>query len=368
MSGSDDSTSPLPASMSVILDPVLAYVHAGMAAGTVEATTKATLSFFPREAIAKAKDVIYDKCAEVTGAKPKRRDGELRTATEADLQDIISAIRKVDTCSNPPTFAVPSLSLSSLPRSKPEELLSISIAERMALLEEQHQHMKEIMDGLVLNKLDHSFRLRKLEENGDRNDMGSYEPPPRYSGSCPPLPPAPRACLQQQQPPVPPKQHPPKQPMQKKPMSQPSFAAIAAALSEAAAAAGVCGTDDGEPFQLVRNEKKKRRKVTVIGKGDQETSLKGGPEPSRYLFIHRVDKASTTNDVLRHIRDKAKISPREIECKSHEESAFKSFKVTVAVSEYKALFDDQLWPAGVRVRPWRENPQNKPPERDSQKD
>ena len=361
--------SPLQPIMSIILDPVLAYVHAGVAAGTVEATTKATLAFFPREAIVKAKDVIYDQCSAVTGTKQKRRDGDLRTATEADLQDIITALRKVDTCSDPPTFAVPSFCLHSLPRSKPEELLSLSIADRMASLEEQHNHMREIIDGLVLNKLDHSFRLRRLEEGCHHKDKETDVQPQAKNGSDgiqQQTQGQQRQSGQQQ------RSQPQRQWQhgeQRKPTEDAAsntYASIVAAISAAAKAADV----GEEPFQPVRPRKRTYKKPRVIGKGDQGAGLKGAPEPSRHLFIHRVDKSSTCNDVVTYVTKKLKVTPRDIECKSREEAAFKSFKLTVAVSDYKTLFDEQLWPEGVCVRPWRENQRRKPSEseEDSRKD
>ena len=145
----------------IVLEPVLAYVHAGLNSSSIDATAKAALKF-GRSNIKDAKKVLYKEC--FSGVpKPKRVSTESRTASEADIADIISMLRILDAQDCQPAFAVPSTSLGSLPRSRPEELLSISMAERICSLEEQFEQMKELTDGLILSKKDHSFRLKRIE-------------------------------------------------------------------------------------------------------------------------------------------------------------------------------------------------------------
>ena len=50
----------------------------------------------------------------------------------------------------------------------------------------------------------------------------------------------------------------------------------------------------------------------------------------------------------------------KLECISHDMAKYKSFKPTVPVDQFSKLFDEGLWPEGLRVRkysqPWeREN-------------
>jgi len=41
------------------------------------------------------------------------------------------------------------------------------------------------------------------------------------------------------------------------------------------------------------------------------------------------------------------------ECTSNPNARFKSFKLTVSLSHYKSLFNADIWPDGIRVRPFR---------------
>ena len=75
----------------------------------------------------------------------------------------------------------------------------------------------------------------------------------------------------------------------------------------------------------------------------------GAPEPSRDLFIYRVGN-NTTTEVLKDYIEELNVTVRDLQCVSNDESKFKSFKLTVPISNFKQLFDESIWPAGVRVR------------------
>ena len=44
----------------------------------------------------------------------------------------------------------------------------------------------------------------------------------------------------------------------------------------------------------------------------------------------------------------------QVECVSDEKAKFKSYKVTVPKTQFENLFNEELWPEGVRVQSWRE--------------
>jgi hypothetical protein len=77
--------------------------------------------------------------------------------------------------------------------------------------------------------------------------------------------------------------------------------------------------------------------------------FKGAPEPSRELFIFRVDKSTEIDELKDYLVGK-NVKVRELKCVSNSEAKFKSFRLTVPVSDFKNLFDEALWPEGVRVR------------------
>ena len=99
----------------------------------------------------------------------------------------------------------------------------------------------------------------------------------------------------------------------------------------------------------LRRQEVKRRKI-ITGRGyNNSGGFKGAPEPNRELFIYRVDKQTTLRDLRVHVLDEG-FDVRALECISNPNSKFKSFKLSVPVSQFSHLFDESIWPIGVRVR------------------
>jgi hypothetical protein len=101
----------------------------------------------------------------------------------------------------------------------------------------------------------------------------------------------------------------------------------------------------------IQRSENKRRKF-IEGKSTSKSgkcAFRGAPEPSRELFIYRVD-GDTQLKVLKSFVTDSGFTIRELSQISHEKAVYKSFKLTVPLSEFKDLFDDDLWPEGVRVR------------------
>ncbi len=58
----------------------------------------------------------------------------------------------------------------------------------------------------------------------------------------------------------------------------------------------------------------------------------------------------TNADVIKEFLAARQFTIRELECVSNDNARFKSFKLTVPVTQYGKLFDENLWPRGVCVR------------------
>ena len=350
----------------IILDPVLSYVHAGLNAGSSDATAKAALAYFPRVAIDIAKDVLYKECFP-NETKPKRVSSESRTASEADLGDIISMLKKLDTYEFPPVFAVPSTQLASLPKSRPEELLSISVGERMCCLEEKFERLKDLTDGLILSKLDHSFRLKRLE---DRPATPAPEAAAAKAVSSKPL------SLEDFPPPCMPCDLSNKIAVRPKIIERPSALEEAVHVAEpdnkgaeskkfSEIATGLQGMDKHK-WETNRSNgmnnrwpaPRPRRCIEGKNKSCAESGLKGAREPNRFLFISRVENECTKNELTKHLK-KANISIRQLERVSVDKAMFKSYKLTVPKSQFHQLFDEELWPEGVRVQTWKDKKRNR---------
>jgi hypothetical protein len=98
--------------------------------------------------------------------------------------------------------------------------------------------------------------------------------------------------------------------------------------------------------------KRKERKQALLGKGKSVSTLRGAPPPSRDMFVFRVDKMTSVNDLKDYIIGKG-CEARDIIIVSHKDSHYKSFKVTVSVTDYNNLMKPEIWPEGIMVRQYR---------------
>ena len=108
-------------------------------------------------------------------------------------------------------------------------------------------------------------------------------------------------------------------------------------------------TIDSEGFQLPWQQRKKKKRTVITGKSSNTQLFKAGPAPSRELFIYRVDHCCTEDALQSYIEDH-RIEIRKIECVSNPNAKYKSFKLSVAASEFPKLFNDEIWPDGVKIR------------------
>lgn len=96
----------------------------------------AVVGHFTLEDIIAAKDTLWDCCKhDVIGDKSRRRDTKERPMSEAHISDIMAALTKLSKNNNMPIFAIDAISLRLIPRSRPEELNTISMVDRLNKIE-----------------------------------------------------------------------------------------------------------------------------------------------------------------------------------------------------------------------------------------
>ena len=71
--------------------------------------------------------------------------------------------------------------------------------------------------------------------------------------------------------------------------------------------------------------------------------------PMRDLFIYRVERTTDISDIRQHIVDNG-FTIIDLQCMSNQNAKFKSFKLSVPISEFSDLFNPSIWPQGVNVR------------------
>ena len=112
--------------------------------------------------------------------------------------------------------------------------------------------------------------------------------------------------------------------------------------------------NDTDGFQKSTYELKKIRRrnaKAVVGKGQLDGTFKGAPNLPKSLFVYRVNKDTVTDVIRDYVSDQG-ITVLDIRCMSHEDSLSKSFKLTVSNEDYTKLFQEEMWPTGVRIRPF----------------
>ena len=100
--------------------------------------------------------------------------------------------------------------------------------------------------------------------------------------------------------------------------------------------------------QQRRQQNRAAKKEVISGSLRNHTSIRVAPEPNRDLFIYRVDTDTKVEDLKTFIAEK-EYAVRSLEVMSKPDSRWKSFKLTVPLSQYSSLFDSSLWPEGICV-------------------
>ena len=95
----------------------------------------------------------------------------------------------------------------------------------------------------------------------------------------------------------------------------------------------------------------KQTKV-VVGTKAANRRLRGAQAPGRDLFVYRVDKEVTTLEIAHYVKNNG-VELRNASCISHNDAMYKSFKLTVPVTDMPTLLDAALWPKGIMVRRYR---------------
>ena len=112
---------------------LLCYIVYAQGCGSVQCIKDIIVEKFSEDDVIQAKDTIYQLRKDILGAMPVRRKVRGNSAIEANVNDILSAMVRVDEANAMPTFVA--INLQNLPKLMPEEMNAISLAERVSALE-----------------------------------------------------------------------------------------------------------------------------------------------------------------------------------------------------------------------------------------
>lgn len=375
----------------VIIEPLLSYIWYSMQSGTQESVKLAVVAHFTVEQIAAAKDILWVNCDNtIIGEKQRRRDTVSRNVREAHVTDIMTALTKLSRSDNLPTLAIDALNLKLIPRSRPEELNNISLVDRLNKLEGMINSLQDITDRIMCENMTIKEKLENKPSSYADALMSTSDAPPVIHAIEPEKPNLGRRETGTTRPPtlapVNPAStsrrgrgqstrargrgysgrggwtHNPASELRNRPGSTgrsannlqvPTYAnynpysVLANEGNDSFTSEIITPDDDGFTLQKKRNRK---NRLAVTGKSSSPSqNFKGAPEPSRDLFIYRVETSANVELLKSYLVSKS-INVRELKCVSHDDAKFKSFRLSVPASEYRSLFNESLWPNGVCVR------------------
>ena len=368
----------------VVIDPILTYVISYRDAAPDELVRRVCAHHFSLPELRYAKARMWSlKCKEVLPLNIRRRDSSSRSEAEAIAIDIMEAVEALEAADCVPTCAVDPAGLRRLPKVSPAETTSISICERVAALEARMRSTEEALSSNVCKTLSIEDRVAKLTYS--EVVSGSALRPPVASAlqgnasntrhvelHMPTSHPASQAISNTHTNSRQPAGRPPldsrhieqrpqqssRQVVERPPQNgrQPANAKGAprqrsdSVTSLDSSVSGPSAADEGFEYSTGQRRKKRRSKARAIaGTSLQSGTLRGAPEPSRHVFVYRVSKGTSDQDLGQFMSDGG-VTVRSTERMSKDEARFESFKIEVKTSELETVLCSAFWPEGIYVR------------------
>ena len=135
----------------MIINELLAYAKHYMNSSTIDNIKRVIQNFYDDEEIVEAKKVLWSECPDDLGTMPERKSTERRKASVAHVDDIISALIKLDALNNIPE--VLARNIDRLPDRQPEEINLLYIVQRIADLERTRAEHNETLTNLAIDVL-----------------------------------------------------------------------------------------------------------------------------------------------------------------------------------------------------------------------
>jgi hypothetical protein len=109
---------------------------------------------------------------------------------------------------------------------------------------------------------------------------------------------------------------------------------------------------NGFEKQYAERKRDSRRQRLVVRGAASSNKLKGAPPPSRDFFIYRVAKETSAENIIDFLND-SEVQFNDVHQLSKPDSMYKSFKLSVPISQMERVLEKSLWPAGIMVRRFR---------------
>ena len=157
--------------MAVHVNELLCYITHSKRAGNIKGLINIIKNTFGDEDIKEGKELLWKLRGGLLGNFTNRVRSVTRTAKEANIDDIISAISDLDASNKLPEFVA--MDLDKLPGVQPEDLNIFYYIDRMASMETQlKQHTDEIISlKRHISELNDDKQLHRDETNLQKEDI-----------------------------------------------------------------------------------------------------------------------------------------------------------------------------------------------------
>ena len=125
------------------INELLAYLCHYVHNSTITNIKNIIVGFYSFEEIVKAKKLLWELGKDHLDAYIERRTTDRRTCSEASLDDIVEAVKKLDMSSNLPNFVAKNI--ANIPNNQPEELNLMYIVKRVNSLENKISTIDEVL-------------------------------------------------------------------------------------------------------------------------------------------------------------------------------------------------------------------------------
>ena len=353
------------------INELLCYAIHHINNGTKENICKVINHFYTCEEICEAKKQLWSvEGTQSLGPIEERKKSVRRSASEANVDDILDALIKLDSEDCIPCFAA--INVERLPQWQPEQLNIISIIDRLTNLEKElKDHDKllilqsEIIDDMkkdikdtkqsnpivevvkehlinsktvdnVINSeaesLSHQSEMNLNDEEGNSSEKEDINDVRTHEFICGDI-----VLKNKESTPMPVKdkiknfereidKHTPRNEYTNNSSNQ---------------------LVDKEGYILQESKSDKKRRLENIS-----VPLRGAPPPMTSVFVGRLIEGDEKS-IFRHLKNR-NIKVQDISLISHKNSRYRSFKVSLYKNQLDDILNEKNWPQGILVKPWKD--------------
>jgi len=156
-----------------INNALLSYIIFSMQSGTAEKIRSVVQATFTIDDIIISKDMLWAAAdLSVIGDRKRRRDGPNKSEKDSHTNDIITALYQLDAAGETPHIVLSAKDLGCIPRSHPEELNDISMADRLNRMEDRLTSLTQVVDHTVATNLILKDQINTLQHTSRESYAG----------------------------------------------------------------------------------------------------------------------------------------------------------------------------------------------------